>query len=131
MPAYLTPGVYVEEVFGTAEPGAIWTPSDHAASEERNPIRLVGAGAAAFIGVTERIPVGSDGAISLTGRPVLVESWEQYVERFGGRVDGANLPAAVHGFFANGGSQSYIISLGALGSGGEIPALSRSDFEGD
>ena len=71
---------------------------------------MPGPGAAAFIGLTERIPAGRDGK-SLRGMPVAVTSWDQYLERFGGLVSGAHLPHAVHGYFANSGTKSYVVSL--------------------
>jgi len=37
------------------------------------------------------------------------------VERFGGFVDGAVLPHAVYGYFNNGGSRCYVVSVKTIG----------------
>ncbi|MEV0290696.1 phage tail sheath subtilisin-like domain-containing protein [Kribbella sp. NPDC050820] len=53
-----------------------------------------------FVGVAERGPLH---------QPVLVESFEQYIGVFGtGRAQG-NLPYAVEGFFANGGTRCWVV----------------------
>jgi phage tail sheath protein FI len=75
---------------------------------------------AAFIGFTEKAelvrPV--DGELvteDLFNRPQLVTNWSQYVERFGGFVQGAYLPYAVYGYFHNGGSRCYVVSVKTIG----------------
>lgn len=90
MPPYLTPGVYVEEVQSGARP-----------------IEGVGTAVAAFVGFAERGP---------SHQPTLVTNWDQYARAFGGFVEGAYLPHAVYGFFANGGGAAYVVRLG---DGGE------------
>src|SRR5262249_8128604 len=76
MPQYLSPGVYVEEVQSGARP-----------------IEGVGTAVAAFVGFAEQGPFH---------RPTLVASWNQYVQNFGGFLEGAYLPLSVYGYFANG-----------------------------
>lgn len=104
-PSYLSPGVYVEEV-----------------DRGTKPIEAAGTAVAAFIGYTERAEdVRPDGTRSLLGKPTLVTNWSQYVQRFGGFVNGAYLPDSVYGYFNNGGGRAYIVSVKTLGvpSGGD------------
>jgi uncharacterized protein len=84
MPEYLTPGVYIEEI----DIGA-------------KPIEGVSTSTAAFLGQTERGPVG----------PRLVTSFEEYKRIYGGYLDYSNLTYAVEGFFSNGGKRCYICKI--------------------
>jgi hypothetical protein len=82
---------------------------------------------AAFIGYTERATEVRDGQKkSLLGRPPLVTNWSQYIQKFGGFIDGAYTPDSVYGYFANGGSICYVVSVKTLGTSDEpdmsIPA---------
>lgn len=88
MPAYLSPGVYIEEK--DAGP---------------KPIEAAGTSVAGFIGFTERRPSGNQ------GEPVLVTNWTQFTKEFGGFVPNAFLPLAVYGYFLNGGGICYIQSV--------------------
>jgi phage tail sheath protein FI len=90
MPSYLSPGVYVEEVQSGARP-----------------IEGVGTAVAAFVGFAELGPFH---------RPTLVASWNQYVQLFGGFVDGMYLPQAVYGYFSNGGGSAYVVRVGGPAS---------------
>jgi uncharacterized protein len=99
MPEYLSPGVYVEEV-----------------DRGPKPIEGVGTAMAAFVGFTEKAELVRevDGELvveNLLNKPQLVTNWTQYVERFGGFVPGINLPQSVYGYFTNGGSRCYIVSV--------------------
>lgn len=99
MPEYLSPGVYVEEV-----------------DRGPKPIEGVGTAMAAFVGFTEKAEIVReiDGEMvveNLLNRPQLVTNWTQFVERFGGFVPGVNLPASVYGYFTNGGSRCYVVSV--------------------
>jgi len=85
MPNYLSPGVYVEEV-----------------SSGSRPIEGVGTAVAGFVGFAEKGPVS---------QPTLVTNWTQFTKVFGGFVEDCYLPAAVHGYFLNGGGSAYIIRL--------------------
>ncbi|MBC7812090.1 MAG: phage tail sheath family protein [Burkholderiales bacterium] len=99
MPSYLSPGVYMEEV-----------------DRGTKPIEAVGTAVAAFIGYTEKaVDVRNGTSNSLKGKPTLVTNWTQYVQKFGGFVEGAYTPDSVYGYFANGGSVAYIVSLKTLG----------------
>jgi phage tail sheath protein FI len=99
MPEYLSPGVYVEEI-----------------DRGPKPIEGVGTAMAAFVGFTEKAELvrkvnGELVVENLLNKPQLVTNWTQYVERFGGFVPGAYLPQSVYGYFLNGGSRCYIVSV--------------------
>jgi phage tail sheath protein FI len=99
MPEYLSPGVYVEEV-----------------DRGPKPIEGVGTAMAAFVGFTEKAEMVRevDGEMvvdSFLNRPQLVTNWTQFVERFGSFVPGVNLPTSVYGYFTNGGSRCYVVSV--------------------
>lgn len=96
-PSYLSPGVYVEEV----DKGA-------------KPISGVGTAVAAFVGYTARAQDPKRGT-NLVGKPTLVTNWAQYVQAFGEFVEGAYTPESVYGFFNNGGTRAYIVSVKTLG----------------
>ncbi|MEU6089133.1 phage tail sheath family protein [Streptomyces sp. NPDC047085] len=95
MPTYLTPGVYVEEVQSGARP-----------------IEGVGTAVAAFVGFAETGPFHA---------PTLVTGWDQYTQLFGGFTEGAYLPHAVYGYFANGGGAAYIVRIGGSAEGAAAP----------
>ena len=99
MPEYLSPGVYVEEV-----------------DRGPKPIEGVGTAMAVFVGFTEKAEVVRevDGEMlveNLLNKPQLVTNWTQFVERFGGFVPGLKLPLSVYGYFTNGGSRCYVVSI--------------------
>lgn len=99
MPEYLSPGVYVEEV-----------------NRGPKPIEAVGTSTAVFIGFSEkaesrRVIDGEVVTENLLGKPVFVTNWSQYREAFGDLVPGAFLPLSVYGFFQNGGSKCYVLSV--------------------
>lgn len=99
MPEYLSPGVYIEEV-----------------DRGPKPIEGVGTAMAAFVGFTEKAQYTEqvDGEIvtrDLLNQPQLITNWSQYVERFGQFVDGAYTPHAVYGYFLNGGTRCYVLSV--------------------
>jgi phage tail sheath protein FI len=100
--SYQSPGVYVEEV-----------------DRGTKPIEGVGTAVAAFIGFTDLAeePARDGGApISLLNKATLVTNWAQFTSKFGGFVEGAFLPQAVYGYFANGGGRCYVVSVKALGA---------------
>jgi phage tail sheath protein FI len=104
MPEYLSPGVYVEEV-----------------DRGPKPIEGVGTAMAAFVGFSEKADLmrqvdGETIVEDVLNKPQLVTNWSQYVERFGGFVEGAYLPHAVYGYFNNGGSRCYVVSVKTIGS---------------
>jgi uncharacterized protein len=99
MPEYLSPGVYVEEI-----------------DRGPKPIEGVGTAMAVFVGFSEKAQItervnGESTTRDLFNKPQLVTNWNQYVERFGGFVDGAYMPQAVYGYFLNGGSRCYVLSV--------------------
>jgi uncharacterized protein len=103
MPEYLSPGVYVEEV-----------------DRGPKPIEGVGTAMAAFVGFTEKAEWvrNINGELiteDLLNQPQLVTNWSQYVQKFGGFVQGAYLPHAVYGYFHNGGSRCYVLSVKTIG----------------
>jgi len=83
--AYLSPGVYVEEVSGGSKP-----------------IEGVGTAVAAFVGFAKEGPVGE---------PVLVTNWTQFTNTFGGFIKGGFLAPSVYGYFNNGGGIAYVTRL--------------------
>ncbi len=102
MPEYLSPGVYVEEV-----------------DRGPKPIEGVGTAMAAFVGFTEKAELAREinGEVvveNLLNKPQLVTNWTQYVERYGEFVPGAYLSHAVYGYFMNGGSRCYVVSVRAI-----------------
>jgi uncharacterized protein len=67
------------------------------------PVRLDVTG---FVGVAPRGPVDT---------PVPVESWTDYLWRFGGHEDGPGLlPYAVDAFFAQGGARAYVLRVSPI-----------------
>ena len=99
MPEYLSPGVYVEEV-----------------DRGPKPIEGVGTAMATFIGFTEKAElvreVGGEKVVeNLLNKPLLVTNWSQYVERFGGFVPKTYLSQSIYGYFMNGGSRCYVVSV--------------------
>jgi phage tail sheath protein FI len=83
--AYLSPGVYVEEV-----------------DRGSKPIEGVGTAVAAFIGFAEKGPVG---------QPTLVTNWSQFTNTFGSFVKGGYLAPSLYGYFNNGGGTAYVTRL--------------------
>jgi phage tail sheath protein FI len=99
MPEYLSPGVYVEEI-----------------DRGPKPIEGVGTAMAAFVGFTEKAEYAREVAgelvvENLLNRPQLLTNWSQFVERFGNFVPGIALPQSVYGYFMNGGSRCYVVSI--------------------
>lgn len=101
MPKYLSPGVYVEEV-----------------SSGSKPIEGVGTAVAAFVGFTEKGPIGE---------PTLVTNWTQFTAAFGDFVPNAYLPHAVYGYFLNGGGTAYIVRVGATEADADGGRAGRTD----
>ena len=85
MTAYQRPGVYVQETLNAIPPVAA-SFSDSIA---------------AFVGTSVRGPV----------EPTLISSWSDYVKIYGGWSSDNTLALAVFLFFANGGSQAYVVRV--------------------
>ena len=96
--AYLTPGVYVEEV-----------------DKGSKPIEGVGTAVAAFLGVAEKGPIGE---------ATMIANWTQFVETFGGFIPGAYLAHAVYGYFNNGGGLCFVVRVGSEAAPAAAPAAS-------
>jgi uncharacterized protein len=102
MAAFTYPGVYIEEL-----PSGVHT------------ITGVATSIAAFVGWAPQGPVA---------QPVMVESWTEYQTIFGGLNSGSLLGYAVNQFFANGGTQAYIVRLVANSdSGAKVIATTASN----
>ena len=97
--AYLTPGVYVEEV-----------------DKGSKPIEGVGTAVAAFLGVAEKGPIG---------QATMIANWTQFVENFGGFIPVAYLAHAVYGYFNNGGGLCFVVRV-ASEEAAAAPAPSAS-----
>ena len=122
MPAYLSPGVYVEEV-----------PSGSA------PIAGVSTSVAAFIGVVpddvempQRADVpGAKYTVAPAGVSQLVTNWSEFTRKFGaapgdaaGVTEANVLARAVRGFFDNGGSRCWVARV----AGTAAPADNEPDM---
>ena len=120
MPEYLSPGVYMEEV-----------------DRGTRPIEAVGTAVAAFVGFTEKAEEATNGGapVSLLNQPTLMTNWSQYVRSFGGFIEGAFLPDSVYGYFQNGGSRCYVVSLKTLGKSADpdmaVPAAAMLPAGGE
>src|SRR5918999_1188351 len=85
-------------------------------------IRGVPTSIAAFLGEAERGPL----------KPQLINSAAEYQRWFGGPFAADRyLPAAVEGFFANGGRRLYVARIVGRRDGEESRAPDAIDFEGD
>ncbi len=97
MPAYLHPGVYIEEI-----PSGV------------KPIEGVGTSTAVFVGLCAKGPVA---------KPTLIHKWEEYQTTYGGiEAQEENSTShlmgyAVAGFFRNGGGRCYVVRVLAESSG--------------
>ncbi len=134
-PTYQSPGVYMEEV-----------------DRGTKPIEAVGTAVAAFVGYTEfassltleqQLKKSRDAKLigerenrlfssdqDLIGKPTAVTNWSQYEQKFGKFFEGAYLPDAVYGYFANGGGRCYIVSLKTLGTEDGAAAVSAGSAAG-
>ena len=102
MPAtYLSPGVYIEEV-----------------DKGSKPIQGVPTSITAFVGFTTKAEQPRDDGLtteSILSKPKLIANWSQFEKHFGSYHADAYLPYAVRGFFDNGGSLCWVISVRTLG----------------
>src|SRR3712207_5696234 len=100
MPTYLTPGVYVEEV-----PAA------------NKPIEGVSTSVAAFVGLAPGGPFD---------KPQRISNWSQFAKIFGDQetpkngpfMKGAYLAHAVYGYMQNGGTDCWVVRVGAPNGNG-------------
>jgi hypothetical protein len=110
---YFAPGVYIEEI-----------------DRGSRPLEGVPTAIAGFVGFTEDIRAGAE-----LFKPMLVTTWNQYLQYFG-RVnsDGftsfnAYLPFAVYGWFLNGGGRCWVTSIGTQLPGSPQPDPSETGTE--
>ena len=90
---YKSPGVHIES-----------------AGDRYIPLERVRTGVCAFLGVT------SKGA---RNEPTKIGSWEQYKKLFGD--DESHMAQGVRGFFANGGSEAYVLNIAPPGGLDPVP----------
>jgi phage tail sheath protein FI len=102
MPSYLHPGVYVEEI-----------PSGS------RPIEGVATSIATFVGAANRGPVGE---------PVLISSFQDYVDEFGEIVDENDaMGLAVQAYYLNGGGSTFICRLASGATGSSTVSIDAAD----
>jgi phage tail sheath protein FI len=90
MPAYLSPGVYIEEL----DTGA-------------RPIEAVGTSTAGFVGIAPK-------ADAHVNEAVAINNWSQFLREFVGETQKSTpLANAVFGFFLNGGARCYVVNTGS------------------
>ena len=87
MPTYLSPGIYTRE------------------TDFSFYVKQISTSSAAMVGVAEKGP---------TNKPVLVTSWEQFINRFGSYINESYLAYAARAFFDNGGSVLYVTRIAHL-----------------
>jgi phage tail sheath protein FI len=100
------PGVYIQEF----TPGV--------------PIQGVGTSTAAFIGTAASGPINV---------PTKITSWDEFQNIFGGFLSSgpiSYLPAAVYGFFLNGGTTCYILRASNTGASADSDLLTRAPSAG-
>lgn len=105
MPAYLHPGVYIEEIPSGAKP-----------------IEGVSTSVAALIGYTTEGPIGE---------ATLVHSWDEYKGAFGGIHSETDvLGLAAFNFFLNGGRDAYVARLAKDAKAATLPTAAPAKMPG-
>jgi uncharacterized protein len=84
------------------------------------PIEGVSNSTGAFVGVTERGPVG---------RSTVATSWNDFVKHYGGYIVDSYLAYAVRGFFENGGARAYISRVVHYTDGNPTSLASTADIQ--
>ena len=87
MPTYLSPGIYTRE------------------TDFSFYVKQISTSSAAMVGVAEKGPIN---------KPVLVTSWEQFINRFGSYINESYLAYAARAFFDNGGAVLYVTRIAHL-----------------
>lgn len=94
-------------------PGVYFEPNEQRVA----PLELGQTGVPVFLGITRRGPLD---------RPVLVTSEPQFIEVFGEPLAEGYLGPAVHGFYANGGQDCYVLRVARVeGPAGEVALTAR------
>jgi phage tail sheath protein FI len=88
---------------------------------DTHPIAGAPTGIAAFVGWAAQGPTDS---------AILLRSWSDFQQQFGGFDPRFYLGYAVSHFFANGGQQAYVVRLASDGSGGSTVAASAAVMAG-
>lgn len=104
MPRLRAPGVYFESA----------DPPPRRIAEVRTDVT-------GFVGVADRGPLHV---------PVRVESWTQFVTRFGGHTRTGFLAYAVKGFFANGGRRCWVVRVGTVAPDSSRASLVLANRDG-
>jgi hypothetical protein len=82
-----------------------------------NDLIQINESSAVFVGITERASL-MHGERSYTdsvlNKPIVIHNWGEYTRYYGGFIEGAFLPHAVYGYFSNGGSRCYVLSVMTL-----------------
>jgi uncharacterized protein len=100
MAEYLSPAVFIEEL-----------------SSGIKPIQAVGTSTGAFVGLTERGPVG---------QAVAINNFTEFVRNFGGFHDHCLLPFAVKSFFDEGGTSCYVVRAAHFAAAAGGPLVSTA-----
>jgi phage tail sheath protein FI len=87
MATYLSPGVYTREIDFSFY------------------VKQISTSSCGMVGVAERGPIN---------KPVLVTSWEQFINKFGSYLQAGYLAYAARAFFDNGGSVLYVNRIAHL-----------------
>jgi phage tail sheath protein FI len=87
MPTYLSPGIYTRE------------------TDFSFYVKQISTSSSAMVGVAEKGPIN---------KPVLLTSWEQFINRFGSYINEGYLAYAARAFFDNGGSVLYVNRIAHL-----------------
>jgi hypothetical protein len=87
MATYLSPGVYTREIDFSFY------------------VKQISTSSCGMVGVAERGPIN---------KPVLVTSWEQFINKFGSYLQASHLAYAARAFFDNGGSVLYVNRIAHL-----------------
>ena len=108
MPTYLRPGVYVEELESEDPLYRSRSALVHPAGQVVEPVRAGRPRWVAEHSIAAFVGLAASGPAHL---PVLIQSWQEFEQRFGGVVDGCYLGHAVRGFFSNGGEHCYVLRV--------------------
>jgi hypothetical protein len=113
MPAYVTPGVYLQP-----QPA------------QSDDLRLVRTDVAGFVGFTERGPLPPPDATPdvAVGAAVRLTSWAEFLATFGGFVPFGYLAYAVRGFFDNGGTTCYVVRVAGLKPAASFPVPREASY---
>jgi phage tail sheath protein FI len=110
----LHPGIFFDEVVASDDGANTRVTSQVAVNYGARAITGAPVGVGAFVGTAPRGKVGV---------PVLITSWVDYVNEFGGFDVNSSLAYAVKGFFENGGTRCYIVRTVKYNAGVKSSAI--------